>query len=327
MSVTIAFPDTFIQWGQKSVLRSQTDILEAQGREQRRPRLPGIGRRLLSGDLQVQDMVGRARVGNFIQRLRGSYIPFFLFEWDPQPFFNNSYGAMRLGAPNLGANYVIGPGDAATSLFTLPMGNPTGYPGVATVLSAAFSNGIEYPATLSVGTGTYGEDKLQFSIPSGAPTNFALSGGGSLSAGNYSIVWTNIIATPDGFAESFASAAATPVACAAGDRLSANIFTGPVGTDSRNIYRTVANGSVYKLDTHIPNNTTTSLALSQADGTLGVTAPTHFPALGAVIECDITGRLRIPARLMADDVTEAFVVSADILGIRHLDAIEVLGEL
>lgn len=323
-TVTIAFPDTFVQWGQKSILRSQTDILEAQGREQRRPRLPGIGRRLLSGDLQVQDMTGRARVGNFIQRLRGSYIPFYIFEWDPQPFLNNSYGSMRLGAANLGPNYLIGPGDAVASLFTLPMGNPTGYRGAATALYAAYSNGIEYPATLSVGAGTFGEDKLQFSIPSGVPTNFPLAGGGSLSAGNYSILWTNIIATPDGYAESFASVAATPVACAAGDRLAVNIFTGPTGTAARNIYRTVANGSVYKLDTNIPNNTTTSLSVSQADGTLGITAPTHVPPLNAVIECDITGRLRIPVRLMADDVAEAFVVSANILGIRHLDVIEVL---
>jgi hypothetical protein len=53
-----------------------------------------------------------------------------------------------------------------------------------------------------------------------------------------------------------------------------NIPIGPSGTTGRKVYRTVANGSTYKLLTTIANNTTTTFTDTTADASLGATAPT-----------------------------------------------------
>lgn len=327
-TVTAVFPDQRVQWGQKNILRFQTDILETQGREQRRMRLPAFGRRLVSGDLRPLPMVDRALVFRFLKSRAGQYLPFYIFDWVPSIFTQDAFSSDLLGAPDQGANYTIGPGDGTTTLFTLPMGNPTGGAN-ATQLTAAYVDGIQFPATLVVGGGTFGEDQLQFSVPFGSPPFYpptvgALIGGGSLSAGNYKVVVTNTIAVPDGFAESFASPPSNTVAVAAGGRLSVDLSLGPAGTVSRQVYRTIAGGSVFKLDTVIANNTTVAFATGVADGALGVVAPPAAPANNAVIEVDCSGRLRIPIRLANDDLGEAFVVSANILGLRHIDGIEVL---
>lgn len=327
-TITAVFPDQRVQWGQKNVLRFQTDVLETEGREQRRPRLPQFGRRMVSGDLRPLPMADRALVFRFLKSRMGQWKPFYIFDWVPSIFTQDAFSSDLLGAPDQGDGYVIGPGDGTTTLFTLPMGNPTGGAN-ATTLTAAYVNGVQYPATLVVGGGTFGEDQLQFSVPFGSPPFYpptvgALVGGGSLSAGNYKVVVTNTIAVPDGFAESFSSPSSNTVAVAAGGRLSVDIPIGPAGTVSRQIYRTVANGSVFKLDTVVANNTTVALATGVADGALGVVAPPAAPPNNAVIEVDCSGRLRIPIRLMSDDLGEAFVVGANILGLRHLDGIEVL---
>lgn len=319
-TVTSVFPDHLVQWGLISGIRNQTDILEAQGREQRRPLLPAPGRRLMRADLEPLGMTARGQVANYLLSRRGMYLPFYLFQWDPQIYKSDAYGNQRLGAPALGANYLIGPGNGTNTLFTLPMGNPVAKPGLATTLQAAYANSTQFPASIVVGTGTYGEDKLQFVSAAPGPTIAAVLGAGSLSTGNYQMAVSFVISGHESF-----FGAGNTVAAASGDALGVSaIPLGPAGTTARKLYRTVANGAVMKFDQTIADNVTTVAVSSQADGSLGATGPGVGPAIGAVIEADITGRLRVPVRLTSDDVIEAFMVSAQILGLRHIDAIEVL---
>lgn len=59
------------------------------------------------------------------------------------------------------------------------------------------------------------------------------------------------------------------------------IATGPTGTTSRKVYRTVANGSALKLLTTIADNSTTSYADNTADGSLGADAGAGSIGAGA----------------------------------------------
>lgn len=74
-----------------------------------------------------------------------------------------------------------------------------------------------------------------------------------------------------------ASLGSTEVGAATALYLAADLSSipvGPSGTTSRKVYRTVANGSTYKLLTTIANNTTTTFTDTTADASLGATAPT-----------------------------------------------------
>jgi len=51
------------------------------------------------------------------------------------------------------------------------------------------------------------------------------------------------------------------------------ISQGPTGVTGRKVYRTVANGSTYKLQSTIANNSTTAITDTTADGSLGANAP------------------------------------------------------
>lgn len=92
--------------------------------------------------------------------------------------------------------------------------------------------------------------------------------GGSLSNGNYQYVYTDVSSGGIESAASPPSIVGNP-GSNTGSAAVSGISVGPVGTISRNLYRTTANGSTFLLLTNIANNVTTTYNDTTADSGLG----------------------------------------------------------
>jgi hypothetical protein len=105
-----------------------------------------------------------------------------------------------------------------------------------------------------------------------APVAEAVSGGVNMGDGAFSYRVTFVTAT----GESEGGVVSNEVTLTGGTQRVdlSDIPLGPTGTTSRKIYRTAANGAVYKLLTTIANNTVIVYADDIADISLGAQAPT-----------------------------------------------------
>jgi hypothetical protein len=114
----------------------------------------------------------------------------------------------------------------------------------------------------------------------GAPT--AASGGAGVLSGAYR--WCVTYVTATGETEAGASFPAMSTTALSLSSNSASLTAVPISpcrsVTSRNVYRTVASGSVFKLSGSISDNTTTTYTDNVADGSLGATAPTVATATG-----------------------------------------------
>lgn len=98
------------------------------------------------------------------------------------------------------------------------------------------------------------------------------TGTGFLTAGDYRIRLTWVTSSRE---SNQGAVSPTPVTSSGSDTVAwTGLPLGPSGTISRNVYRTVANGSVYFFEQNIPNNTATTVTSSVADSSLGDRAPT-----------------------------------------------------
>lgn len=132
----------------------------------------------------------------------------------------------------------------------------------------------------------YGIAKIEVGTPTGlatmptaltpptAPTAGTPTAGGSVTAGTHTYKVTFVNATGESL-PSVASSSITAVTTTGQTVPLTDIATGPTGTVSRKIYRTVAgNTGNYKLLTTIADNTTVIFSDTIADGSLGADAPT-----------------------------------------------------
>lgn len=127
------------------------------------------------------------------------------------------------------------------------------------------SLGANFPTVNSTG---------QKTPPSPAPiVGLAGLGAGNLSNGTYKykVTFVTVSGETDASAESLG---VTVVNNATNGQVAVNsIPLGLAGTTSRRLYRTVANGLIFKLLTTIANNTATTFTDNVADGSLGVDEP------------------------------------------------------
>lgn len=108
----------------------------------------------------------------------------------------------------------------------------------------------------------------------GAPTATLVAQAGNLSNGDYKYKVTFL--TSDG--ETEVGTVSNTITAVAADHGKINLSAIPVSASgrvtSRKIYRTVHDGSTYKLLTTLSNNTATTYSDNTADGSLGATGPT-----------------------------------------------------
>lgn len=117
---------------------------------------------------------------------------------------------------------------------------------------------------------------VHFTAPASGLTGAQGTGSGGLS-GLYTWVYTYVTY----FGESLQSPASGAVSIAGAANLT-GILVGPAGVISRNIYRTVASGTVYKLVGNLSNNTATTFIDTIADGSLTNTNPPVFSTSDSV---------------------------------------------
>src|SRR5262249_28735135 len=157
-------------------------------------------------------------------------------------------------------------------------------------------------------TGTYGEDKVQFTAAA-APTLSGHVGGGSLSAGAYKGLVPFVV---DGLGSY--GTASSPLTVSANDYLIlTNIPTGRAGTTARKIYRTQAGGTTFLFDQTISDNLTVTVNSTQADAALGSVIFGNngaAPATGDALTADLTARPRVGVRFANDDQLESFIQSS-----------------
>lgn len=280
------FPDAIalqlaaFSWGRSEA----TDIETAyNGREVRRGRFPAGGYRFFVGNTTPLTQQDAATLREFYESMRGRFSAFTFFPPDPQ-YYLDEYIAQASGS---------------TSLFTTKFRNTT--------ITAAYVGGVTRPFAILDGWGSGDEDAIAF-IDALPPTVAAVVGGGSLSAGDYSVRTTFV--TPEG--ESYSAGTSAVVTVGASGRIDvSDIPLGPTGTTARNLYRTLVNGSLWKKDITISDNTTTIATLSQADGTLGSNNPGPYPEIGLFVTADLTGREGVLVRSELDSYDRPVMLTSD----------------
>lgn len=126
--------------------------------------------------------------------------------------------------------------------------------------------------TMSLANTAYNLADL-LSAPEPPVAALAGAGAGNVDNGAHKYLVTFVTATGES-AGGAVSAAVTVVDKTADGKVALTaIPLGPTGTVSRNIYRTVAAGTVYKLQSNIANNTATTLTDNTADASLTTVAP------------------------------------------------------
>ena len=111
-------------------------------------------------------------------------------------------------------------------------------------------------------------------IPSSACTATLVAAAGLVTDGAHSYKITFVTAEGEGDVSAVSNTITTDVATHGQVNLTAIPLSPSSEVTARNIYRTSAGGSVYKLLAQITNNTATTYTDNIADGSLGATAPT-----------------------------------------------------
>jgi len=147
---------------------------------------------------------------------------------------------------------------------------------------AAMMNPGQATVALQNGNSYYGSsiDDSYLAKPGALTSALAGTGAGNLSAGlyKYRVTFINANGETQGGTESAGTTVTDPGTN--GKIALSNIPIGGSGTTARKIYRTEANGSIYKLLTTLNDNVTTTYEDNIADATLGATCP-EFNSTGA----------------------------------------------
>lgn len=124
--------------------------------------------------------------------------------------------------------------------------------------------------------------RADFGTPSTPTATLVATSSGNLTNGAYSYKTTFVI---NGF-ENAPSPASSPNVTVDGTHKQitvGNITTGPTGTSARKVYRTIAGGATYLLQSTVSDNTTTSITDNTADASLGAALPTVNIAVGSAV--------------------------------------------
>jgi hypothetical protein len=158
-------------------------------------------------------------------------------------------------------------GAGSNTFVAGPYGTTDLYAGYASSGGAVRSTG-HFGALYSAGVLNFNGTGTPGVLTAGAPTS-----SGACTAGTHSYKATFVNAA----GESLPSATSSVITCvtATGQTVPlSSVPLGPLGTTSRNIYRTIAgNGGSYLLLTTLANNTATTFSDTIADGSLGAAAP------------------------------------------------------
>lgn len=112
------------------------------------------------------------------------------------------------------------------------------------------------------------------SVPFAPTAALAGAGAGNVDNGAHKYLVTFVSATGETIVGATSVAVTVVDKTTDGKIALSNIPLGPSGTTARKVYRTVAAGSAYKLQSTIANNTATTLTDNTADASLGAAPPT-----------------------------------------------------